>query len=129
MHLPSILWLVVLGSLIRGMPKARAKRQVLEALLQCLLDTTGVDLEGAGVELNVLETQILLRLLLRDDAVVGPEEHRPVACLRVDERSILILLGSTTLSEEAQVLDLDLTACVAEVEGVRIGLRLVEVAC
>ena len=60
MHLPSILWLVVLGSLIRGTPKARAKRQVLEALLQCLLDTTGVDLEGAGVELNVLETQILL---------------------------------------------------------------------
>ena len=78
MRLPSIRWLVVLGTHVRLTPQARAKGQVLEALLEGFLDATSVDLEGAGVELDVLETQLCLRLLLRDDAVVSPEEHRPV---------------------------------------------------
>jgi hypothetical protein len=105
-----------------------AKGQVLKALLEGRLDATGVELEGAGVELNVLEAQLRLRLLLvRDDAVMSPDEHWPVACRGVDEGAILGLLRCTTRthSEEAQVLNLDLTARVAEVEGVRIGLRLV----
>ena len=109
-----------------------AKGQVLKALLEGRLDATGVELEGAGVELNVLEAQLRLRLLLvRDDAVMSPDEHWPVACRGVDEGAILGLLRCTTRthSEEAQVLNLDLTARVAEVEDVRIGLRLVEVAC
>ena len=49
-HLASILCLVVLGSHVRAPPKARAKRQVLEAGLKGLLDATRVDLEEAGVE-------------------------------------------------------------------------------
>ena len=38
MHLPSILWLVVLWSLVRGTPEACAKGQVLEPHLEGRLD-------------------------------------------------------------------------------------------
>ena len=96
-HLSSILRLVVFATFVIAAPKACAKGQVLEALLEGILDATSVDLQCAGVEFDTLEAKIILSLPLRDDAVVSKEEYGPIALTSVDEIAICIPLTFTTL--------------------------------
>ena len=126
-HLARVVGVVVLGALVGPAPEAHAKRQVLEAHLQRLLDAARVELECARVDLNVLEVKLLRRLLHRDDAAVGPHEHWPVARLRAsDDRAVLVDLGSAARRQPAQVLVVDAAPRVADVEGALVRQRRLE---
>ena len=110
---------VVLGALVGAPPQTHAELDVLVVLLQRLLDTARVQLERARVQLDALEAELALRLLLRDDGAVAPQEDWLVAHRGggVDYLAVLIELSGAARRQEAQVLFDELTARVAEVEG------------
>ena len=114
--------LVVLRALVGTAPQKLPEREALVALLQCLLDGARVDLERGRVDLEEGEAELRLRVGHADRRVIGPQQHRAVALLRLEEVAVIIFTRGAANSQPAQRLVNEALRRVAKVEGQ--GLRV-----